>query len=1752
MASVYHLQALCLISSFCILQSQFVSQESTRYRPHQGRLFRKLLLGRQRTWEHSLPVLDQNPPPRFVLLAPNLLRTDSDENIYLEANGVSEPLTVTITVEDFPERIIQLLHDTVHLGKDNDYKALKAIQLPSKSFSRESKSNSYVYLTVNFGSHVAEKVLMVSFHSGYIFIQTDKPVFNPGDILNYRAYVANPEFRAVNSSVAIEIQNPDGLVIHGVSRSVARNGIFSENYRLPDIVSEGVWKILAKFDSWPQNQFSSEFEVKKYVLPAFNVTLTPNKPYFSVDDSELEVEVTASYLYGEPVKGTAYVVFGVEVNKEKRRLPHSLKLIENLEKGMAVLKMSDIQKTFPNIKELVGCPIYVKASVLTSTGSDLVEAERSGIKIVESPYQISFKDTSKFFKPGLPFDLMVQVTHHDGSPAPNVPFKLTLNSDTVAISSHRGVSEVSLNMPPNPQLQTITAETTKSDLKAEHQAKRQLVVWPYTPFNTMSQNYLYISGGARQVSVGARLNMEVHMRNSVESHKDLIKHFTYLVLNKGKIVVADHMPRSGQLVTSIPLVVTPEMMPSFRFVAFYILPWVGTSEVVADSVWVDVVDRCVGTLKITEAEGGNEPIYQPGKPFKFEIRGDPGTSVSLLAVDNAVFLLNNQNRLSQSKIWNVVERGDIGCTQGGGQDSQGVFSDAGLTFHSNNVRVTDTRQGVKCAKSSRRRRSVRILQNKSTLEDQYKDRTLRRCCQDGMREIPMDYSCARRSRYVTEGFECVQAFLHCCSQYRGEELDSHTSRPTITEPATGFAISRHVPFMQSPVRTMARKFMLQSMPSVQSRSEQVVKQNEEEEEEEEADVIKERDVYVRSKFFETWLWNEITLPHSPASGHGDGLASHTVMSALPDSITKWGILAIGSSPTKGFCVADPYNIVARKDFFVDLRLPYSVARNEQVEVKAVIHNYNDQDMEVIVILYKTTDICSVAFTEDHRQEVSVRAQSSRAIPYTIIPLKAGQQELEIKVLGRGFTGHDGVRKRLRVVLEGVQKTKVQSFVLNPSLQGDKDGKQLVKISNIKLDSVVPNSIPETYINVRGSVIADTIDNSISDDSLASLLRMPGGCVEQNLASITLPLIATHYLDRAQQWESVGVQRRLEAVTYIKKGYEKQLAYAKKDNSYPPYRNEGTSTWITAYVVKVFSMTYPIVSINQEHLCGPLLYLLKQKQQLDGSFKEDNPVYAAAMTGGIQGVESTATLTAFVLIAMSEAKAVVDCHEPGLSTENQMRKSVSYLRNQLPRLSRPYSVAIAAYALALMGEDRDFLRDHMQRVASTDLTHWPDSDNSLFTLEATGYALLAHVKTGEMERAGPIFHWLNGRRKQGGGYGSTQPTMVVLQSLSNYLIQKPPPQDLSLNVALSIHGRRDTTWSFTPKTAYQARSTKTNINQEFTVEASGKGQGILEIVTIYNELPDDQDKKSCKNFELQVSIEEISDGKPSPDNERSYRLDINVRALGQDEVRMTVLDITLPTGFVPETRDLETLTNSVDRYINNYEIVDSLSDRGSLIIHLFKVSNTQSETISFRLLQKFNVGLIQPSSVTVYEYYNPEHRCMKFYSPLGEKAELQQICGEETCRCAEGDCCVSKKRDKSLTSFMRHDVACDGLKYVYKVGVSKISRGQYDRYEVEIKNVIKEGTHTGIQAPGKIIFLSHAGCRNGLDLQEGRDYLIIGPPEDVWHQDGDTSSFTYVLGKRTWVELWPTEAECQSDASLQETRSQMEEFATSILENGCQF
>ncbi|XP_061686699.1 complement C3-like [Syngnathoides biaculeatus] len=1696
---------------------------------------------------------------RFTLVAPDLLRADSPENIYLQAEGIISPVDVAITVLD-STKTTTIFTDRVTLDQSNSFHTLKSVQIPSGPLNRDETKNKYVVLMVKFGEHhEEEKTVMVSFHSGYIFIQTDKPIYNPGDEVRLRAYVSSLSFKALDTSLTVDIQNPEGVVVKQVLRTKASSGVFTDSFYLTEMANEGMWKVIAKFDHWKQNTFTSQFEVKKYVLPAFNVTLSPKKSFLSLDDNELEVEIWARYLYGEPVQGTAYVSFGVNVNKEMRRLP-SVKQVSNLEGGIVKLSLDELKAAYPNVRTLVGNSVYVKASVLTKTGGDLVEAEKTGINIVDSPYVLSFKDLVKYFKPGLPFDFTIQVSHHDGSPARNVPVKVNLLQDPVMVSS--GTTRITVNMPKS-HLQALAAETQQPGLRPEQQAKDQTFLFPYLTFSRESPNYLYISTTTNTASPGDTLALKLNIAAADQSIREGIRHITYLVVNKGRIVQAQRLDVSGQLETSVSLTVTPDLMPSFRFVAFYSLP---EKEVVADSIRVDVAPSCVGDLSVGPV--GRKPSqYTPGKSLRFQVRGDPGAFVSLVAVDNSVYLLK-KDRLTQRKMWETVEHGDLGCTRGGGINAKRLFQDAGLLYASNAGFTTDPRKALNCPVSSRRRRSAELLQRKAQLESHYKEKLEQRCCKDGLRAVRMPYSCTRRSLYITEGWDCIRAFRYCCATYRNELLD--TEMPTTTPLLTTYSqpirlagrlhLSREMfnwggrrtntptytdahKVLQSSVYTAARTMEREEVrpePEADAEREQV----DDYEEEEEERYLDENDLYLRFRFFESWLWTDLRLPNE---ADRDGLASSEVSHPLPDSITEWGILAVSASPNTGFCVAEPYNIKAWKPFFVDLKLPYSVARNEQVEIKAVIHNYAQDDLHVRVVLMKTDDMCSVAFRDRHTQEVTLPAGTSKAVPYTIMPLAVGQLPIEVMVVARDMLDGDRVQKLLRVVMDGVQKTKVWSTILNPRAEG---GKQSVRVGKVELEGVVPNSTPETFINVRGNVLADSIDNSITDDSLASLIRMPGGCVEQNLASITLPLIATIYLERTNDWEAVGVERKADALKYIKRGYQNQLAYKKSDGSYPPYRREGASTWITAYVVKVFSMAHSVIGVDMQQVCDPLAFLVRNKLKLPiGHFVEDNPVYSTTMTGGLRGNDPKITLTAFVLIALAEAEqAGIHCSQENL--EEAIGKTAEFLEKALATSGRrPYTVAIASYALALAGKGSSAYDPTGQLLAaSPDGSHWPDAHNHLFSLEATGYAILALVRVGRMQEAGKAFQWINGQRKMGGGYGSTQSTMVVLQALSEYLMKTRVASELSLDVDVKITGRRDIRYHFNAKTAYTAKSSRLPANLDLTVEATGNGQGILEVVTYYNQLHEVDEKTPCQHFELSVDVEDSSE-KPPADVEKSYLMTIKVRALGSSDVRMVVLDINLPTGFTPENSDLEMLSNSVDRYINNFKMVDNLSERGSLIIHLFKVSHKEPEILIFRLQQNFKVGLLQPSSVTVYEYYNPDHRCSKTYTPRQDQGDLTHICKENICRCAQGDCCVAKADSDSFAAKERETFACKSLHHVFQVKVLSIQQSYYDKYEMEITRVIKLGVEAGVEVGQTRVFVSHGGCREGLNLKVGSLYLIIGPKEDQWDVDADNNRFVYTLGAGTWVERWPSPDDCAA-ALLQDKCAKLKAAATELSLNGC--
>ena len=62
-----------------------------------------------------------------------------------------------------------------------------------------------------------------------------------------------------------------------------------------------------------------------------------------------------------------------------------------------------------------------------------------------------------------------------------------------------------------------------------------------------------------------------------------------------------------------------------------------------------------------------------------------------------------------------------------------------------------------------------------------------------------------------------------------------------------------------------------------------------------------------------------------------------------------------------------------------------------------------------------------------------------------------------------------------------------------------------------------------------------VEKVLSGSSIGLLIQQPQGCGEQNMMSMTLPVIATTYLDKTKNWDTVGLLKRDLALEYIKKG-----------------------------------------------------------------------------------------------------------------------------------------------------------------------------------------------------------------------------------------------------------------------------------------------------------------------------------------------------------------------------------------------------------------------------------------------------------------------------------------------------------------------------------------------------------------------------------------------------------------------------------------
>ncbi|KAI5936049.1 Complement C3 [Manis javanica] len=1636
--------------------------------------------------------------PLYILVTPRVLRVGSPENIHVQAHSDSRGLLtrtfkVNLTVWDFPMRKTVLARSQLILSPDNHFMNQAPVVIPESTVFPPQPGQQYVIIRATWASSSAsfmEKIVLVAPHAGYIFIQTDKTIYTPDHLVQYRVFAVNHKLDPVTKTFTLDIKNPEGITV--ISQDLlAKEGFYTSSFHLPELISLGTWSIEASYQSAAQQKFKAAFDVKEYVLPSFEVQLTPNKTFFSLNDEALGVDIKAWYIFNKPVDGHALALFGVKLDSRRMPIQSSLQRVEISEGlGHVSLGKDTLMATFQDPKgNFTGASIFVNVTVFSS-GGEMVQAETSRVKIVQSPYNIKFTRTPQYFKPGMPFHFRVFVSNPDGSPASRV---LVRCQNQKMYTSDSGVATLTINTDANLEKLPILVEIDET-LQLKEPASARMTAWPYSTQDG-SGNFLHIEVKTLGTEVDSNLQLSLNTKHKNPSARDRISHFTILVLSKGQIVYAKHQLKShGSVYTAAIIDVTPEMLPSFRILAFYLLPkGAGQDpELVADSIWIDVNDRCMGTLKVGLKNEGLVQALEPNSQVELKVTGDSEATVGLVAVDKAVYVLNSKHKLTQKKVWDVVEEHDIGCTAGSGKDRLAVFKDAGLDLKMSTGMDTLASSDWHCPQNthpSRQRRSLRRLEIKRNTVNKFETELERRCCEAGLRESPVGLSCEKRTQHVRYGPACVAAFLSCCR--------------------LSAALSQEVREEQLLLGTL--------------------------DDDEEFDDIFLEDLPVRTLFPESWLWRKFTLPKSES-----GISHYSALVNMPDSITTWQFVAVGLKAGRGLCVSDPFELTVMKPFFVDLKLPSSVIRNEQVQIQAVLYNFKDRQVKVRVEFPHKEPLCSMSKPgAPSRQVVSVPPTSSKMVPFVLLPLEIGNVDVEVKVVGYGIQDH--VKKTLLVRTGGQIQRIPHSIFLNPQGQT-----QTELLPRQDFFNKMPNTEAEVFVSVQGDILGETVLGSLTPSETQKLLTLPKGCPEQTLSSLTPVVILAQYLDATGQWGKVGVEHREKVMKNVVSGYTRMLTHRSSDGTYHTSKGSPGSTWLTSYVFRVFTLAYRIMTngaLDLPSLCAAASWIVTHRQAQDGHFLEGGPVVMASMQGGYKGSEADISLTALVLIALDEGKELCSQKIPNLIAS--MERARGFLERKLPDIQTTFAVAIVSYALALTKSPR--ANDRLDSFASQNKTHWPVENpegHSLYTVEATAYALMQKLELGRHNETQAIAKWLLENREPGGGFRSTQTTVVAIEALTRFRQAAPfeGVQDLHVQIhapkrALSVK------WIIDQNNAYQQRSAKFSAQDDLEIKASGTGTGTISILTMYYRSPESLDD-ICNMYHLNVTF--LSVLEENKKGEETFQLRIETRFQGDREATMSIIEVSLLTGFYPNQDDLKQLTSDVEMYAFQYEINTNSSD-STVVLYLEKLSHKEDLVLGFRVHRMLPAEFLQAAQVAVSDYYEPSRRCSSFYNLPTERASLRKICHRDVCRCAEEQCPTPRKDSSQLGQEELQALACEvGVDFVYKVKLATVevsTSNPYIYYHMQLQDIIKSGTDPATPLTMKK-FVSHTTCHDSLELHEQEAYLVMGQTSDLWRVK---SEYTYVLSKETFFMRWPVDGEVGKKQLL----DQLEKFSEYIRTHGCE-
>lgn len=137
-----------------------------------------------------------------------------------------------------------------------------------------------------------------------LFLETDKPIYKPGQRVMMRVLTVGPELRPLTGDVTVEVQDAKGSKVFKQTVTTGEYGMGTLDMPLSSEPNLGVWKITARSG---KSNAELDVRIEEYVLPKYEVTVDLPREWVLAGE-KIMGRIDAEYAFGRPVRGEVEIV----------------------------------------------------------------------------------------------------------------------------------------------------------------------------------------------------------------------------------------------------------------------------------------------------------------------------------------------------------------------------------------------------------------------------------------------------------------------------------------------------------------------------------------------------------------------------------------------------------------------------------------------------------------------------------------------------------------------------------------------------------------------------------------------------------------------------------------------------------------------------------------------------------------------------------------------------------------------------------------------------------------------------------------------------------------------------------------------------------------------------------------------------------------------------------------------------------------------------------------------------------------------------------------------------------------------------------------------------------------------------------------------------------------------------------------------------------------------------------------------------